>query len=204
MKNAITLLAKGISIIFHPLLIPSIGFLLLFYSGFYFSMMNWEVKRFVLLIVFFTTCILPLLTIAFLSMNERFSSEMEKSTDRVLPLMFSAIYYYIGYYLLGRLPIFPVYKVFLISTILVIILLMVVSLRWKISNHMASIGGLTGALIALSLRLQINTSYILALVFLIAGLVGTSRLILKKHNPLQIYAGYALGFLVMFLILMFI
>ena len=204
MKNAITLLAKGISIIFHPLLIPSIGFLLLFYSGFYFSMMNWEVKRFVLLIVFFTTCILPLLTIAFLSMNERFSSEMEKSTDRVLPLMFSAIYYYIGYYLLGRLPIFPVYKVFLISTILVIILLMVVSLRWKISNQMASIGGLTGALIALSLRLQINTSYILALVFLIAGLVGTSRLILKKHNPLQIYAGYALGFLVMFLILMFI
>lgn len=204
MKNVITLLAKGISIIFHPLLIPSIGFLLLFYSGFYFSMMNWEVKKFVLLIVFFTTCILPLLTIAFLSMNERFSPGMEKSTDRVLPLMFSAIYYYIGYYLLGRLPIFPVYKVFLISTILVIILLMVVSLRWKISNHMASIGGLTGALIALSLRLQINTSYILALVFLIAGLVGTSRLILKKHNPLQIYAGYALGFLVMFLILMFI
>lgn len=129
---------------------------------------------------------------------------MDKSTDRVLPLMFSAIYYYVGYYLLGRLPIFPVYKIFLISTILVIILLMIISLRWKISNHMASIGGLTGALIALSLRLEINTSYILALVFLFAGLIGTARMILKKHNPLQIYAGYALGFLVMFFILMFI
>jgi membrane-associated phospholipid phosphatase len=81
---------------------------------------------------------------------------------------------------------------------------MIISLRWKISNHMASIGGLTGALIALSLRLEINTSYILALVFLFAGLIGTARLILKKHNPLQIYAGYALGFFVMFFILMFI
>lgn len=204
MKNAITLVAKGISIIFHPLLVPSIGFLLLFYSGFYFSMLNWEVKKFILLIVFFTTCLLPILTIAVLSMSERFNKAMDKSTDRVLPLMFSAIYYYIGYYLLGKLPIFPVYKIFLISTILVIILLMIISLRWKISNHMASIGGLTGAFIALSLRLEINTSYILALVFLFAGLIGTARLILKKHNPLQIYAGYALGFLVMFLILMFI
>lgn len=204
MKNTIILLAKGISIIFHPLLIPSIGFLLLFYSGFYFSMLNWEVKKFILLIVFFTTCLLPVLTIAVLSMSERFNKSMDKSTDRVLPLMFSAIYYYVGYYLLGRLPIFPVYKIFLISTILVIILLMIISLRWKISNHMASIGGLTGALIALSLRLEINTSYILALVFLFAGLIGTARMILKKHNPLQIYAGYALGFLVMFFILMFI
>ncbi len=204
MKNTITLLAKGISIVFHPLLIPSIGFLFLFYSGFYFSMMSWDVKKFILLIVFFTTCLLPLLTIALFSMSTRFNRAMDKSTDRVVPLMFSAIYYYVGYYLLGRLPVFPVYKIFLISTILVIILLMVVSLRWKISNHMAAIGGLTGALVALSLRLQINTSYVLALVFLIAGLVGTSRLILKKHNPLQVYTGYALGFLVMFFILMFI
>ncbi len=204
MKNTVTFLAKGISILFHPLLVPTIGFLLLFQSGFYFSMLNWEVKKFILLIVFFTTCLLPLLTIGLLSMNERFDRTMGKSTDRVLPLMFSAVYYYIGYYLLGRLPIFPVYKVFLIATVLVIILLMVVSLRWKISNHTASIGGLAGALLALSLRLQINTSEILALVFVAGGLVGTSRLLLKKHTPLQVYAGYALGFLVMFLIIMFI
>ncbi|MDX9883093.1 MAG: hypothetical protein RBS73_13605 [Prolixibacteraceae bacterium] len=204
MKNAIMLFAKGVSIVFHPLLIPTIGFLLLFSSGFYFSMMEWGIKKFVLLIVFFSTCILPLLTIILLSMNERFDRAMEKSTDRVLPLMFSAVYYYIGYYLLGRLPIFPVYKVFLIATVLIVILLMVVSLRWKISNHTASIGGLAGALLALSLRLQINTSFILALVFLVGGLVGTSRLILKKHTPLQVYAGYALGFFVMFLIIMFI
>ena len=204
MKNTVTFLAKGISILFHPLLIPSIGFLFLFYSGFYFSMLSWDVKKFILLIVFFTTCLLPLLTIALLSMNERFNKAMEKSTDRVLPLMFSAIYYYVGYYLLGRLPIFPVYKIFLISTILVIILLMIISLRWKISNHMASIGGLTGALIALSLRLELNTSLILAIIFFISGLIGTARLILKKHNPQQIYAGYALGFLVMFFILMYI
>ena len=204
MKNTVTFLAKGISILFHPLLVPTIGFLLLFQSGFYFSMLNWEVKKFILLIVFFTTCLLPLLTIGLLSMNERFDRTMGKSTDRVLPLMLSAVYYYIGYYLLGRLPIFPVYKVFLIATVLVIILLMVVSLRWKISNHTASIGGLAGALLALSLRLQINTSEILALVFVAGGLVGTSRLLLKKHTPLQVYAGYALGFLVMFLIIMFI
>lgn len=204
MKNPITLLAKVISILFHPLLIPTIGFLVLFHSGFYFSMINWEVRKFILLIVFFSTCMLPLLTIALLAMNPRFNAAMEKSTDRVIPLMFSAIYYYAGYYLLGKIPVFPVYKFFLIATVLVIILLMIISLRWKISNHMAAIGGLTGALLALSIRLQVNTSQVMALVFLFAGLVGTSRLILKKHSPLQVYAGYALGFVVMFFILMLI
>lgn len=204
MKKSITIAAKAISILFHPLLIPSIGFLFLFYSGFYFSMINWEIRRFILLIVFFSTCLLPVLTIALLAINPRFSASMEKSTDRVIPLMFSAVYYYAGYYLLGRLPIFPIYKFFLIATISVIILLMIISLRWKISNHMAAIGGLTGSLLALSIRLQVNTSQVMALVFLLAGLVGTSRLILKKHSPLQVYAGYALGFLVMFLILMFV
>lgn len=167
-------------------------------------MLSWEVKKFILLIVFATTCMLPVLTIALLAMNSRFDVSMNKSTDRVLPLLFSAIYYYIGYYLLGRLPIYPIYKVFLVSTILVIILLMLISMKWKISNHMAAIGGLTGAFIALSIRLQINTSFFLALIFLVSGLIGTSRLILKKHSPLQIYTGYALGFMVMFLILMFI
>lgn len=196
--------AKGISILFHPLIIPTLGFLLLMNSGFYFSLVSFEIKKYILLIVILSTFLLPIISILLLAMNPRFDAKMEKSTDRVLPLLFSSIYYFIGYYFLGKAPIYPIYKIFLISTVIIIILLMLISMKWKISNHMAAIGGLIGAVLALSFRLGMNSSMLLGCLILVAGIVGSSRLILKKHSSLQIYAGFFLGFAVNYLVMMFI
>ena len=195
------ILAKSFSVVFHPFLIPSYGFLLLMNSGFYFSMLSFEVKKFIFLIVVLSTFMLPAISLVLLSLNSRFDPKMEKSTDRVFPLLFSSVYYFLGYYFLGKAPIYPIYRIFLISTILIIILLMLISLKWKISNHMAGIGGLIGAVLALSFRLGMNSSLLLALLIIIAGITATSRLLLKKHNPYQIYAGFILGFAVNYLVL---
>jgi hypothetical protein len=203
MKSA-TLLARFISLIFHPLLIPTWGFLLLFNSGFYFSLVTWPVQRFVLLVVFLSTCLLPLLTIGILSINPRFNRNMEKSSDRIIPLLLSSVYYYIGYYMLGRVPVYPAYKLFLISSILIIVLLLIISIKWKISNHMAAIGGIVGGFLGLTFRLDVNTTGTIILLILISGFLGTSRLMLEKHTPSQIYAGYFLGLSTMYLIMTFI
>ncbi len=194
-------LAKSASIVFHPLLIPSYGFLLLMNSGFYFAMLSYDIKKFIFLIILMSTFLLPFISLVLLSLNPRFDSKMDKSTDRVFPLLFSSVYYFLGYYLLGKAPIFPIYRIFMISTILIIILLMLISFKWKISNHMAGIGGLIGAVLALSFRLGINSSFLLIGLILTAGIVASSRLTLKKHNPLQIYAGFLLGFAVNYLVL---
>ena len=44
--------ARVIAYLFHPTIIPTLGFLLLFHSDFYFSMLGWQAKRLVLLIIF--------------------------------------------------------------------------------------------------------------------------------------------------------
>ena len=129
---------------------------------------------------------------------------MEKSNDRILPLLFSSIFYYLGYLILQRLPVFPIYNLFLIASILVQIALMAVSLKWKISAHSAAIGGLIGGVCALSFRLQENPVMTLSLLILIAGIVATSRLILLKHTTSQVYAGFLLGFFIIGLIVTFI
>jgi membrane-associated phospholipid phosphatase len=196
--------ARVTSIVFHPLLIPTLGFLLLFNSGFYFSLMPWSVKKFILLIVFLSTCVLPALSIGLLALSPRFDVNMEKSTDRVLPLILSSIYYYLGYLVLQRLPVYPIYNFFMLASILVQIVLLIVTLRWKISAHSAAIGGLLGGIMALSIRLGENPVLILIALILTAGLVGTARLILEKHTNLQVYSGFLLGFLVMALIVMFL
>jgi len=129
MKNLLTPVARVTSIVFHPLLIPTYGFLLLFNSDFYFSILPWNVKKYMLLVVFLSTCVLPAISIFILSLNPKFDLNMEKNTDRVLSLIFSAISYYLGYQLLKRLPVFPIYNVLLIGAVLVQIALLPISMR---------------------------------------------------------------------------
>ena len=193
--------ARVTSIIFHPLLIPTFGFLLLINSGYYFALLPWSVKKIMLLTVFLSTCVLPALSIGILSMSPKFDIHMVKSTDRILPLLFSSIYYYLGYLILEQMPVFPIYNLFLISAILVQIALIIVSLKWKISAHSAAIGGLIGGVIALSYRLQEYPVLMVTLLILVAGLVATSRLILLKHTNTQVYAGFSLGFLIISLVI---
>lgn len=196
--------AKVTSIIFHPLLIPTIGFFLLFVSGFYFSLLPWSIKQYILFVVFGSTCVLPAVSILLLSLSQKFDIKMEKNTDRVMPLMLSSIFYYSGYLILKKLPVFPIYNLFIIASILVQIALLLISLRWKISAHLAAIGGLVGGFFGLSFRLQENPVQILIFLVLVSGLLGTARLVLGKHTRAQIYSGFMLGFLIMNGVILFI
>lgn len=203
-NNSLTAIARVTSILFHPLLIPTFGVMLLFNSGFYFSILPWSVEKFILLVVFISTCVLPALSIGLLTLSPKFDVNMGKNTDRILPLMISSVFYYLGYLVLQQLPVFPIYNLFMIASILVQFGLLVISLKWKISAHSAAIGGLVGGFFGLSFRLQENPILILIALIFVAGMVGTARLILGKHTNLQVYAGFLLGSLVMSMVILFI
>ena len=199
-KNA----AKFISAIFHPFLIPSMGYLLLLNSNFYFSLMSWEAKRFVLLVVFFSTAILPLLGVAIMALSPKFDMSMQNARDRILPLLSTSVFYYIGFLLLSRVRIFSVFKLFLIASVLVLIVLLLITLKWKISIHMAALGGMTATIFAMSFRSGVNPVIAIILAVIVSGLVGTARLILQKHTLWQLAAGYLLGFSFLYGVVYFI
>ena len=72
---------------------------------------------------------------------------------------------------------------------------LIITLQWKISAHMVGIGGAVGAFTGL-LALHDPFPFIaLAAVIIIAGALGTARLLASDHTPGQIHAGAALGFL---------
>ncbi len=197
-------IAKIISVIFHPFLMPTWGFLLLLNSGFHFSLLTWEAKRFLLLVVIFTTAILPMLSVAVLALNKSFDVSMTNRHDRIIPLLSSALFYYIGFQLLNRVKVFPVFKLFFVASVLLMVLLLFVTFRWKISLHAASIGALTATIFALAFRSGTNPLLSLLAVVFVSGAVTTSRLILKKHDLLQISAGYGLGFAVLYSVVYFV
>ena len=70
-----------------------------------------------------------------------------------------------------------------------------INTRWKISAHATSMAGMTTFYVWLTthgLCLYGMLPWISGCV-LLCGAVGTARLVLDKHTPAQVYAGWALG-----------
>ncbi len=156
------------------------------------------------MVVLFTTGILPLLSVALLALKSKFDVSLNKVSDRLMVLLFTSAFYYLGFVLLDRIKAYPVFKLILIALVLVIIALLLVSFKWKISSHMAAIGGITGAVLALAFRTGINPVFSVLVLVLAAGLTGTSRLIVQKNSLAQVVAGYFLGLTIVYLVIYFV
>lgn len=78
-----------------------------------------------------------------------------------------------------------------------------ITLRWKISGHTAASAGLAGIVFWFAENDIIDPHPLMwvSLSILIVGIVGWSRLVLRRHNLGQITAGAALGFFVEYLLL---
>jgi len=156
------------------------------------------------MVVLFTTGILPLLSVALLALKPKFDIALSKVNDRLMVLLFTSAFYYLGFVLLNRIKAYPVFKLIMIASVLVVIALLLVSFKWKISSHMAALGGITGALLALAFRAGINPVYSVLVLVLAAGLTGTSRLIVQKNSLPQVVAGYLLGLTIVYLVIYFV
>lgn len=198
------LLAKIISIIFNPLLMPTYGLLILLNSETYFSMLPFHAKKVIFIIVFITTCLLPLAFLPlFMYQNLLKDFEMPTIRERIIPFSTMTILYFMGYLILNQMDVPSTIANVLLAGAITILIMLLITLRWKISAHMAGIGALTGAIIIFSYYLKTNLIIFLLGSIFIAGLLGTSRLILNHHTPTQIYSGFGLGLTVLVLTFVF-
>ena len=187
--------AKIISYVFHPLIMPIIGLSIIFNTDSYINYaVPQELKQAVLILVGASTFLIPLL-ISLLLLNRKLinSLEMETQKERVIPYSITISFYVLTLYMLKQAPIPAIIFNFIIGATLSIIIAFVINIRWKISAHMIGIGGLVGALLCISILLEIYITPFFILSLLVAGLIGSARLILKAHTSSQVYAGFAVG-----------
>jgi membrane-associated phospholipid phosphatase len=68
------------------------------------------------------------------------------------------------------------------------------------SAHMTGTGGLLAIVIVLSMKFPtFKALYPLLLAILLNGIVGSARLYMDSHKPLEIYLGLIFGFLICFI-----
>lgn len=198
--------AKIVSMLFHPLLIPTYALLILVNIKTHFTLVLPENFRYLtVLFVFLTSFVLPLLIMLILLKFGKIKSlEMVTRQERVLPLFIVAIFFYLTYYLLKQGPHFVIFNIFMLGATLLVILSLLINYITKISIHMVALGGLFGTFIGFALALSLDLRALLSIIVLVAGITGFSRLQLKAHNSGQIYVGFLLGTIFMFSLFLFI
>lgn len=118
--------------------------------------------------------------------------------ERAIPYAMTLFYYALTWYLLRRSPFTETLEPLFLGAFVALFITALVTLRWKISAHMVGIGGLVGALAGLARAHGAIHLGPLAMVILLAGALGTARLLASDHTQGQVFAGALLGFLCVF------
>jgi hypothetical protein len=188
-----------ISVLFHPLLMPTYACLMLFYgfrNSIFELMTSNESKWQIIIIVFTFTFLLPMLNIFLMFKLKRITSLiLSNRHERTFPYLMTAIFYFGLFYLFFDLRIWQTIKIFIFCAGTAILLTALINLKYKISAHMVGIGGLLGMVFSLHILLRLDLTGFIAVTVLAAGLTGSARLILNEHKPSQIYTGFLMGFL---------
>ena len=193
--------ARVTSIVFTPFSIPFLAFLVLFLFS-YLRIMPILYKGIVLGIVYCFTILTPTITIfLFRKINGFARQELSERKKRYVPILLTIISYVFCLLMMRKLNI-PWYMTGIVFVSLVIsIICILVNLKWKLSEHMAGMGGIIGGLVSFSALFSYNPVVWLCLFILIAGILGSARIVLGHHTLGEVLSGFVVGLVCSFLIL---
>lgn len=189
--------SRIISGLAHPMLMPLYAIYLIFHSNTFLDFTPFTLVKAIYMIVFITTILLPISCLPLLKSYSLISNySLTERKDRMIPLALAILSYSLGFYLLMKLPGTNIFARLQLAGIISLTLLLIISYWWKISLHMAGIGGLCALIFTFSIRFSSSLRTMFMMAILAAGLLAFSRLKLEVHKPTQIYVGFLLGFTV--------
>ncbi len=191
-KNII-LAARVLSMLFTPFYLPLVAMVAMFVFS-YLSILDLSYKLIVLTLVYAMTILLPTLLIhTYRNYQGWTSKELGVKERRMIPYIISILCYFLCFYVMNIFHMPAFMGSIVVAALFIQIVCAIINIWWKISTHTAAIGGFFGALTALSLIFDFNPLWWLCLVLLLAGLVGTSRMILRQHTLAQVVMGFLTG-----------
>jgi hypothetical protein len=194
---------NAVSYVFHPLLIPFYGFILLFsYGSFIAHVLSLELKIALLVIIALLTIFIPAFFVRLLKRKGSVQDlQLSNAKERTIPYLFTILFYGVAYYNLRNDGLPAILAVFMLSAIITLVSVVCINLFYKISAHMVGISALSATAFFLQQKFQVDTAMLFLLIILIAGLIATARLHAHAHTPSQVYTGFLLGFSIQYLTL---
>lgn len=193
-------LAKFISVIFHPLLFPTYYLLIILNMQFSFSLFMPEKGKWMVVgLVFIATFLLPVLVTEILGWKLKKFFANNGGDERSLNLATAIFFYITTYYFLTGIQLTPMFTIFILGSATLLVITVIISSLWKISVYMIATGALFGAFLCIAIILNTDLLLLLITLIFLAGFVGYSRLKSSTHTPMQVYSGFLLGTVTMYL-----
>ena len=185
--------ARIISAVFTPFMVPFVAFfLILFFT--YLRIMPLAYKVTVLALVYCFTILMPMLGIyLFQKINGWGIRELGEREKRFIPYGLTILSYMACLITMYRIHI-PHYLADIVLAVLIcMVICTFVNLKWKISTHMASSGLMVGGLLSYSFIFQFNPVWWLCFFILLAGCLGSARIIVRQHTLNEVFGGFLVG-----------
>lgn len=186
---------RFISVILHPILIPTIGltlYFILIQNSF-----NKSQKMAVLGLIFVTTYLVPLLILILFKRFKLIKSfKAESIKERKIPVaMMIVLFYLLGNTLYGITNLRDLGILFYATSLGLVFIYILFAFKVKTSIHLISLGITTGFFYVLNFMYQQNLIVVIICGLFLSGILASARLHLKAHTPKEVYLGFALGFI---------
>ena len=185
--------ARIMSMIFTPFYLPIVGLIALFIFS-YMSLLPMMYKLVMLAMVYLLTVVAPSLLIHLYRLCQGWTShELGRKERRLVPYIISIVCYFACFFWMEYRNTPRVISIIVVVALTIQMVCALINIWWKISTHTAAIGGVAGGLISYSIAFSFNPLWWLCFVLILAGAVGTARMILRQHSLSQIIAGFLMG-----------
>lgn len=190
--------ARIISYIFHPVFMPVVMAIIITYlnrAGF--AGVD-RAQRYQLWgNIALNTVFFPIVTALLLKATGFIRSiQMHESKDRIIPLIATMIFYFWSYLIMKNLAAPLILRVLTLGCFWGIVVVFIINIFMKVSMHTAAAGGAIGLILVLMMYSHTNLFLPLLASLLVAGIVGTARMVLHAHRPVEIWIGYFTGIVV--------
>lgn len=189
--------ARFFSSVLSPLLMPTYGTILVLWTSVLCALPN-GTRITVVMVMMGITCALPMICISVLHHYGIIRDKrLEKPKERYIPYAFATICYVAAAAYLNHIHSPLWFTMFAVGGMASLVITMVVNFKWKTSAHMTGMGGVVALLYQIHVQglSAFNLFGVLCIAILLAGVVGTSRLILKCHTVLQVILGFLNGYI---------
>lgn len=190
--------ANLVSYIFHPVFMPVImGILLYRLAANSFAGITPKEYSLKVIAIAVSTLLIPLVTVLLLKgLGFLKDITMPNPKDRIIPLIASMTFYFWIYLVFKNTKEPLILRVFILGNFWGIMGLFLATIFYKVSMHTTAAGGVLGLMIVLMIMSPVSMFIPLLIAIIIAGVIGTARMLLGAHTPFEIWAGYLLGILV--------
>lgn len=185
-----------ISVLFQPLLMPSIVYGMILFVVPQSTSIPPQFKSSLYLMIILSTLVMPMVSIIGFRLSGSVKSlHMKDIKDRLIPFSVTSLFYGLVVYFISLKSEFdPIFWQILALITCVISGLTIVTIFWKMSAHMTGIGGVLALIIILGMKFPtFQELYPLLFCLGIVGVIGSARLYLNAHKPVEIYVGFFYG-----------